>query len=187
MEARLLKLTNLMQQICDLEERGFQQQYRGVFMMAAGFLASEEIQSALSIEPKMGERTDPSVTRKLANTADFKFGHLVELDPNSPHPLEGHAFFLKNSDNRPYVVIGRGTDCDITIPDRSVSEEHCRLEIAADGVIVVDLSSKNGTRVNHERVAPYKPMKLADEDVLSVGRYTFHILGSVTLYRLLTS
>jgi S-DNA-T family DNA segregation ATPase FtsK/SpoIIIE len=45
-----------------------------------------------------------------------------------------------------YLVIGRHSSCDLTIPDLEMSRKHAALEISADGAItLVDLGSSNGT------------------------------------------
>src|SRR5687768_10817816 len=50
------------------------------------------------------------------------------------------------------LLIGRGEDCDIRIPDHSVSRKHARIEPAPDGVQVTDLGSTNGTFVNDRMI-----------------------------------
>jgi hypothetical protein len=51
-----------------------------------------------------------------------------------------------------YFSIGRASDCDLTITDMTVSRVHARLERTAEGWLLTDLSSTNGTRVNGWRV-----------------------------------
>ena len=51
-----------------------------------------------------------------------------------------------------YFSIGRASDCDLTIADMTVSRVHARLERTAEGWLLTDLSSTNGTRVNGWRV-----------------------------------
>lgn len=67
------------------------------------------------------------------------------------------------------LVVGRSPECDVYIHDALASRQHCRLEPARGGWIVVDLNSKNGTRVNGERV-PRKPLR--DGDILGIGTTT---------------
>jgi transcriptional regulator with PAS, ATPase and Fis domain len=43
------------------------------------------------------------------------------------------------------LVVGTHADCDIVVTDPRVSRRHCRLSLDARGVVVEDLSSKNGT------------------------------------------
>lgn len=63
-------------------------------------------------------------------------------------PLEGNNWVVKNE-----LVIGRDTNCDITISDRQVSRFHAKIEISKDNQVrIADLDSKNGTYVNGERI-----------------------------------
>jgi len=50
------------------------------------------------------------------------------------------------------TLVGRGDDCDLRIDHKSVSKRHCVL-VRTDGLVLVrDLGSTNGTRVNGLRV-----------------------------------
>lgn len=50
------------------------------------------------------------------------------------------------------TLVGRGEDCDVRLDHRSVSKLHC-IVVKADGLILVrDLGSTNGTRVNGQKV-----------------------------------
>jgi signal transduction histidine kinase len=50
------------------------------------------------------------------------------------------------------LTIGRGTDQDISIPHKSLSRSHARIEAVDGSYVVFDLDSKNGTLVNGVRV-----------------------------------
>ena len=51
-------------------------------------------------------------------------------------------------------VIGRGRDCDLTIPDLSISRRHARLETIADGRLILrDMGSRNQLKVHGGRLA----------------------------------
>ncbi|MBI4616110.1 MAG: FHA domain-containing protein [Planctomycetes bacterium] len=68
------------------------------------------------------------------------------------------------------LVVGRRPDCEIAIPDLSISGRHCRLEVRATGVELVDLGSKNGSRVNG---VPVANRVLADGDRIRIGDTVF--------------
>jgi transcriptional regulator with GAF, ATPase, and Fis domain len=48
--------------------------------------------------------------------------------------------------------VGKAPDNDLVLPDDTVSRHHCELTRTADGIIVKDLNSTNGTKVNGARV-----------------------------------
>jgi hypothetical protein len=58
--------------------------------------------------------------------------------------------------------IGRDESCDLTIADMSVSRRHAQLERTADGWLLTDLESTNGTRVNGWRVRSRVPVRPGD-------------------------
>jgi hypothetical protein len=66
------------------------------------------------------------------------------------------------------MTIGRGDDCDISIPLRQVSRCHARIERCADGYVLHDLGSKNGTFVNGEEVRG-DPHLLRDGDEIQIA------------------
>jgi hypothetical protein len=70
-------------------------------------------------------------------------------------------------------VIGRAETCELPLDDPLVSRQHAVLVVALDGVTAEDLGSRNGIRVNGERVE--KSRKLAAGDVLVVGSNTFTV------------
>ncbi len=77
-------------------------------------------------------------------------------------PLNGERWTLDHT-----LVIGRESSCDLTIPDRQVSRLHARLTITDDGVLLEDLSSKNGTHRNGKRLKA--AVILQDGDILQIA------------------
>jgi eukaryotic-like serine/threonine-protein kinase len=67
--------------------------------------------------------------------------------------------------------VGRGEDCQIRLPNRSVSRRHCQLAIAFPNIWVEDLGSRNGTFVNGRRIGE----RIAQQ-VFGKGRGTCHVL-----------
>lgn len=66
-------------------------------------------------------------------------------------------------------LIGRGSDCDVTLPERQVSRHHVRIERTDEGRYVLhDLGSKNGTHVNGEEVRG-QPWSLTDGDEIQIA------------------
>ena len=67
------------------------------------------------------------------------------------------------------IVLGRAPDCDIAIPDITLSRHHCRLEPSENGRSwqIVDLHSKNGTHFLGQKVENHV---FRDRDELRIGR-----------------
>jgi hypothetical protein len=63
--------------------------------------------------------------------------------------------------------IGRDANCDLAISDMTVSRRHAQLERTADGWLLTDLASTNGTRVNGWRVRG--KVRVTPGDLVSFG------------------
>jgi two-component system, cell cycle response regulator len=72
------------------------------------------------------------------------------------------------------LVIGRGNDSDLRIPESSVSRSHARIDLQEDGYYVTDLGSTNGTYVN-DALTPRT--KLEDGDYVRVGNCIYRFLS----------
>src|SRR5205085_10974380 len=59
-------------------------------------------------------------------------------------PLTGEEIPL----DRPSLVLGRSSECDVVLKGPEVSRRHCRIECEREQVTVEDLGSAQGTRVN---------------------------------------
>jgi pSer/pThr/pTyr-binding forkhead associated (FHA) protein len=70
----------------------------------------------------------------------------------------------------PRTVLGRREDCDLRIPTKDVSRQHCAILLNGEKIVVKDLGSSNGTYVNGKRVAEYA---LQAGDRLHLGPVTF--------------
>ena len=66
------------------------------------------------------------------------------------------------------LTIGRGPDCDVVIPERQVSRYHARIQRDAEGYLIYDLGSKNGTYVNGVEVRDV-PQRLKDGDEIQIA------------------
>jgi DNA-binding winged helix-turn-helix (wHTH) protein len=77
-------------------------------------------------------------------------------------PLKGQRWALKRA-----LVVGRESSCDVVIADRQVSRFHARVTPTAEGVILEDLGSKNGTHHNGNDLKA--PVILQDGDALQIS------------------
>lgn len=70
------------------------------------------------------------------------------------------------------VFIGRHADCDVVLNrSRKVSRKHCCIAQVDDRILIRDLGSLNGVRVNGERIRSEQPLELGDE--VAIGDLEF--------------
>jgi serine phosphatase RsbU (regulator of sigma subunit) len=69
--------------------------------------------------------------------------------------------------DRDLLIIGRGTECDVQLPDQRVSRQHFRLERRGDELWAEDLGSRAGTRLNGRPLTG--AARLADRDLLELS------------------
>ena len=72
--------------------------------------------------------------------------------------------------NKDHMIIGREVKCAIMLNDNSVSRQHSSITRLAEGYLLRDLGSSNGTYVNGQRVQEYL---LCDGDRVSIGDIEF--------------
>ncbi len=70
------------------------------------------------------------------------------------------------------LTIGRGRENSIVLDDMLVSRHHVRITADADGLILEDLGSRNGTYVNGRRV---ERTHLSEGDRIGIGAATFEV------------
>ncbi len=68
---------------------------------------------------------------------------------------------------RDVMIIGRGSDCDIVLPERAVSRVHARIERRSQGYLLIDMGSRNGTHVNGQEIT--QPYLLQDGDEIQIA------------------
>ena len=91
---------------------------------------------------------------------------MLESTPESPEAL---LFRLLPGSIK---TVGRAPRADFVVDAPLVSRLHCRLTLQADGLLVEDLESTNGTFVNGERVTK---LVMRSGDALRVGRMEFSV------------
>src|SRR5882672_12896885 len=65
------------------------------------------------------------------------------------------------------MVIGRGEESHLFLPDYRLSRRHAEVEQRIDGFYIVDLGSTNGTFLNGQRIVGER--RLSDGDLISLG------------------
>jgi pSer/pThr/pTyr-binding forkhead associated (FHA) protein len=78
--------------------------------------------------------------------------------------------------DKPILLIGRHPECDIQIDSRKISRRHCCIAQVADYLVVRDLASTNGIRINGERVLEGR---LNENDELTIGALRYRVSWDV--------
>src|SRR5436309_2680641 len=74
--------------------------------------------------------------------------------------------------DKPILLLGRHPECDIQIDSRKISRRHCCIAQVSDYLVVRDLGSTNGIRINGVRVTEGK-LKAGDE--LTIGNHRYQV------------
>lgn len=74
--------------------------------------------------------------------------------------------------DKPILLMGRHPECDIQLNSRKVSRRHCCIAQVQDYLVVRDLGSTNGIRINGNRVLEGR-LKTGDE--LTIGNFKYQI------------
>jgi len=74
--------------------------------------------------------------------------------------------------NRPVLLIGRHPECDARIEWPKISRRHCCMAIAYDRVLIRDLGSRNGVRVNGRVI---DEVRLQPGDEIAIGPIIYRL------------
>jgi pSer/pThr/pTyr-binding forkhead associated (FHA) protein len=148
-----------------------------------------------SVEPKSGVSATPTATSETSPVpisppaaeppAEATENTVIDTEEETrlfvPPPLraslvpldagQGQAAIRLGSDT---CIIGRSEECDIALPDKSVSKRHAELAGSPTHWTVRDLGSSNGVWVNGEKVGE---VRLESGDRLKLGRLTFEFVA----------
>jgi hypothetical protein len=72
------------------------------------------------------------------------------------------------------IVIGRSPDADLVIADDFVSSTHAKVVPSADGFILEDLGSTNGTLLNGQPAT--RPLPITAGDVIELGQNRLEVV-----------
>jgi pSer/pThr/pTyr-binding forkhead associated (FHA) protein len=92
----------------------------------------------------------------------------ARLVPLSPGATSAPVIALQ----RPVILIGRHPECDVRIDSPKVSRRHCCLAMAYDRLMIRDLGSRNGIRVNG-RVVEETVLRQGDE--IAIGHILYRL------------
>jgi hypothetical protein len=154
--------------IAELRDRfadGFLAQESFVLRVDAALRARWHSDLAGILEDLPGPR--PSLAQAArARLAEIGRAVRRELAAPGPRPVgfrpRPRALILP-SGTKDSFTIGRDVDCDLVLPDMTVSRNHADLRRGADDWLLTDAGSTNGTRVNGWRVTEPVPLRAGDE------------------------
>ncbi|MCH8830076.1 MAG: FHA domain-containing protein [Planctomycetes bacterium] len=75
------------------------------------------------------------------------------------------------------AVIGRDDDCQVRLTSQEISRRHCRIVMTGETIVVTDLGSRNGTKVNGVRC---QSKWLMPGDVVSVAKHRYELMYTPT-------
>lgn len=78
--------------------------------------------------------------------------------------------------DRDDFIVGRSRDAHLALPNLAfVSARHFAIRRTEQGVIIVDLNSSNGTRLNNRGLSANVPAPLHDGDIIRIGEERFGV------------
>jgi pSer/pThr/pTyr-binding forkhead associated (FHA) protein len=126
-----------------------------------------------------GDHTDPGPSDSQDEDADdenkTRAGPPVELEI-----VEGPDQGMRRKFKGVRMVIGRTAGVDLLLSDQSVSRRHIELIHGDEGVLLRDLASGNGTRLNGSKVGE---KLLQHDDVIHIGKTKIRFVDTVSAFR----
>jgi hypothetical protein len=100
------------------------------------------------------------------------------------HVMDSDQFYPVKSNSR--IVLGRKADSQTQMPDidlspfhayaYGVSRLHAEIRYDDHGMVVIDLSSSNGTRINGQMITPHVEYPLTIGDIITLGKFRIQIV-----------
>ncbi len=98
----------------------------------------------------------------------MKFAYVIEtISKNGVRDTRGEEF------EKDELLIGRGSNCDILLPGKLVSLNHAKIHFRDNELLIEDLKSLNGVRVNNQVVSR---ASLKVGDTVQIGNYEFKVI-----------
>lgn len=74
------------------------------------------------------------------------------------------------------ILIGRGENCSLILPNNSVSREHASIHLGDQEIFVEDLGSQNGLLLNGDRLKSKEKRSLTPRSEIQIGSFTLIFL-----------
>jgi DNA-binding winged helix-turn-helix (wHTH) protein len=129
----------------------------------------------------------PRVTRYIRTVPRFGYAFCGEVRPapatRVSKPAQSGACIVLGPQEWPLSegpnLVGRDRDCAIRVDSGTVSRHHLRIVVTRDLATVEDLESRNGTRVNGQRVGQRLTLKDGDEIRMGSVTMTYRVLDGL--------
>lgn len=109
---------------------------------------------------------------------------VIPLEDTVEMTLVDFGKTISLSGRREYTL-GRVVEGQPILPDvdfsefdayqQGVSRLHASLKINPNRVVIMDLGSSNGTRVNGQKIVPHVDYPIKDGDLIALGKFKIHI------------
>jgi len=76
--------------------------------------------------------------------------------------------------DKPILLLGRHQECDVQIDSRKISRRHCCIAQVENTLLIRDLDSTNGIKVNGERV---REAHLVPGDEVTIGNLRYRVVS----------
>jgi len=147
------------------------------------FLLQKRDQGSSEVGWTFKTQTVSVVTAKLARLA------ASEKIRISPKLAKFDAFPITKAGDNPWperISVGRAGNNDVVLADSSVSKLHAHFNKSGkqqpSELLVIDAGSRNGTRINHDKIEAGTPTSLEIGDSITFGRATLWVVGAGQLY-----
>jgi len=125
---------------------------------------------------------------------------MVSLEGVQPPPRDQEKFgddvqfslFLVDHDHvfklggKEEYTLGRVTEGQAVLPDvdlssyeayaQGVSRQHATMKILHNQIVVIDLNSSNGTRVNGQKIIPHVEYPVREGDIVALGKLRLQVI-----------
>ena len=163
----LPSMDDLMAALDDIAGEGDRSPLRGGHSLAQVSLDEGPAREMIAPELVFSEEDEEKPERASADAAGLPISRLlVFLDSAQP---------IKYPLYKPVMTIGRSDKADIHVEGDFISRVHARLLSTTDGVVVEDIASKNGIKVNSKQT---DRQILHHGDVLGIGKVHFTFIDT---------
>ncbi len=156
-------LSDYVEVLDELGPAAFKVKYRGNFLVGMGLV---------------GRVLERSSTRRTLGTSSSE-----ELA--AAQALMGRVYPIRKAPGArpgPMITLGQSAENDLQIAEYTLSTHHAAFTYEGTRLMVIDLGSMNGTKVNDQAVLSVKPVHLTDKAKVAMGRLRFEFMSGDTFF-----